>query len=229
MTSPATSIPRGLWLATGGLALAHLVLMLAGFAGTPVSRLGDGPAQALSTYRGGSATAADIGTAVSVLGFMTFLLAVPLFARLLRDDSEPGRWLVAVITSSGVLYVGLTLALPYAASAAARYAAHHGAPADTVLAISNLHWFGAFLATVVLGVFTLAVAAAAWRTRRLPRWVAGAGVVAGICSLVPAALPPESVLDNVTLIWMIWFVLLAVTVLRAGRVRGRSLPEPVAA
>lgn len=229
MTSPDTPAPRRIWQVAGGLALAHIVLMLAGFVGTPVSRLGDSPAAAVAAYRGSSAVAAAIGSAVSVLGFLAFLLAVPLFARLLRTDSEPGRWLAAVITISGALYVGMTLALPFAASSAARYAAHHGLPAETVLAISNLHWFGVFLATVLLGVFTLAVAGSAWATRRLPRWVAGAGVVAGICCLAAAVLPPEDVVDDVTLIWMLWFVLLAVSALRAGRVPGRSLPAPVAA
>jgi hypothetical protein len=228
MTSPDVSVARRLWFAAGGLALAHVILMLAGFAGTPVSRLADSPAEALGTYRSSSATAAGIGGAVSALGFLAFLLAVPLFARLLGEDSELGRWLAAVIRSSGALYVGLTLALPFAASASARYDARHGLPADTVLAISNLHWFGAMLATVLLGVFSLAVAAAVWRTGRLPRWVAGAGVVAGVCCLAPAAMPPEGVLDDVTLAWMVWFVLLAVTALRAGRVRGRPLPAPVA-
>jgi hypothetical protein len=229
MTSSDVSAPRRLWLAAGGLALSHIVLMLAGFVGTPVSRLGDSPAAALATYRGSSPVGAGIGSAVSVLGFLALLLAVPLFARLLREDSESGRWLAAVITLSGALYVGLTLALPFAASSAARYDAQHGTPAETVLAISNLQWFGGFLATVLLGVFTLAVAAAAWRTRRLPRWVAGAGVVPGVCCVAAAAMPPENLVDDVTLVWMVWFVLFAVTALRAGRVRSRSLSEPVAA
>lgn len=229
MSSPESPFPRRLWLAAGGLALAHVVLMLAGFTTTPVSRLGDTPAQALSTYRGGSSAAASIGGAISLLGFLAFLLAVPLFARLLRGESESGRWLAAVVAISGTLYVGLTLALPFPASDAARYDARHGLSAETVLAISNLHWFGAFFATVVLGVFTAAVSAAALVSRRLPRWLSIAGFVPAALCLTAAVLPPENVVDEATLVWMIWFVLFAVAALRAGRRSRRSVAVPVAA
>jgi hypothetical protein len=212
-----SSDPRRLWQVAGALALAHIALMLSGFTLTPVARLGASPASAVATYRSSSAVGAGIGGAISLLGFIALLVAVPLIGRALRGATEAGGWLSSVIVTSGTLYVGLTLAVPYAASGVARYGARSGMAAGTVAALSDLHWFGDFLSTVVLGVFTLAVAAAVWRTRALPRWVAIAGLAAGACCLATAVSPPESVLDDVTLIWMVWFVLLAVAALRAGR------------
>ena len=228
MSAPETALPRRLWQVAGGLALAHIVLMLAGFTATPISRLGDSAAQALSTYRSASTTAASIGGAISVLSFVALLCAVPLFARLLRGESESGRWLGALIALSGTLYVGLTLAVPFSASSAARYEAQHGVPAETVLAISNLHWFGVFFSTAVLGVFTAALCAAALATRRLPRWLSVAGFVPAALCLAAAVMPPENVVDDVTLVWMVWFVLFAVSALRAGRRSRRSVAVPVA-
>ena len=212
---PAPS--RRLWQVAGALALAHVALMLAGFALTSVARLGAAPGSIVGVYRASSESAAGIGGAISLLGFLAFFLAVPVFARLLRGGTEGTRWLSAVLSAAGVLYVGLTFALPFAASSAARYEAHRGLPAGTVAALSDLRWFGVDTATVVLGVFTLAVAAGAWATRLLPRWVAVGGFLAGVACLVPAVGPPEDVVDDLTLLWMVWFVLLAVAALVAGR------------
>jgi hypothetical protein len=221
--------PRRLWPVAGTLALAHVALMFAGFTLTPVGRLGDDPASVADAYRGSSLVAGGVGSAVSLLGFVAFLLGALLLARLLRGDTEGSRWLATVVGTAGALYVGLTFVLPYAASGMARYGAHHGLPDEIVAAFSDLHWFGDDLATVMLGVFTLAVAVGVWLTRRLPRWVAIGGFVAGGCCLVTATFPPETVLDNVTLIWIVWFVALAVAALRAGRVRASSSAVPVAA
>jgi hypothetical protein len=203
--------------------------MFAGFTFTPVARLGSSPAAAVAAYRGSSLTAAGIGSAISLLGFVVFLCAALLVARLLRGETSTSRWLASVGAAAGVLYVGLTFALPYAASGLARYGARHGMAAETVAAFSDLHWFGDDMATVVLGVFTVVVSIGVWNSRALPRWVAVAGFVAGACCLVTATTPPENVLDDVTLIWLVWFVVLAVAALRAGRIRTARPPAAVPA
>jgi hypothetical protein len=210
---------RRLWAAAGGLALAHIALMFGGFTLTPVARLGNGQGAAVATYRGSSLTAAGVGSAISLLGFVAFLCAALLLARLLRGDTETSRWIAGVCAAAGTLYVGLTFALPYAASGLARYGAQHGMAPEIVTALGDLHWFGDDMAAVMLGVFTLSLALLIWTTRTLPRWVAVGGLVAGACCLANAVFPPEDLLDDITLIWMIWFVLLAVAALRAGRNR----------
>jgi hypothetical protein len=210
---------RRLWPVVGGLALAHVALMFAGFAFTPVARLGSSTGAAVAAYHGSSRTAAGIGSAISLLGFVAFLCAALLLARLLRGETETSRWMAGVCAAAGSLYVGLTFALPYSASGLARYGAQHGMARETVAAFSDLHWFGDDMATVMLGVFTVSVAVAVWITRALPRWVAIGGIVAGVCCLGTAGFPPEDVLDDVTLIWIVWFVVLAVAALRAGRIR----------
>jgi hypothetical protein len=218
---------RRLWPVVGGLALAHIALMFGGFTLTPVARLGSSPGAAVAAYRGSSLAAAGIGSAISLLGFVAFLCVALLLARLLRGQTETSRWLADVCVAAGTLYVGLTFALPYAASGLARYGAQHGMAAETVAAFSDLHWFGDDMATVMLGVFTVVVSIRVWNTRALPRWVAIAGFVAGACCLVTATAPPENVLDDVTLIWIVWFVVLAVAALRAGRTRVARPPAAV--
>ena len=219
---------RRSWQIVGSLALAHIVLMLTGFALQKVSRLGDPPGTALAVYRGSSLGAAAIGSAVSLLGFLALLVAVPLIARLLRGDTEGTRWLSGVIASSGSVYVAITLAVGFAASAAARYGAHHAMPAATVDALSTVHWFGVFVATPILGVLLLTIAARVWSTGVLPRWVAAFGFVAGACCLAAAVNPPEDVVDDTTLVWMAWFVVFGITALRA-RSRATDAAPVVAA
>jgi hypothetical protein len=136
---------------------------------------------------------------------------------LLRGSTDATRWLGSVIASSGAVYVAITLGVAFAASDAARYAAHNGTPGTTVAALSNLHWLAVFMATVILGVFTVAVAAAVWTSHLLPRWVAVLGFLAAAACLTAAVNPPENVVDDATLLWMAWFIALGVTALRASR------------
>jgi hypothetical protein len=217
---------RRLWRIVGSLAIAHVVLMLAGFTLQRVSRLGDAAGSALATYRGSSVSAAGIGSAVSLAGFVALLFAAPLLAQLLRGDTAASRWLSRVIASTASVYVGITLAVGFAASGAARYGAHHGLPESTVDALNTLHWFGVFVATAILGVFILTVAARLWVSGQLPRWIAVLGFVAGICCLAAAVNPPENIVDNTTLVWMAWFVALGVAALRGRRRETGGVPVP---
>ena len=106
----------------------------------------------------------------------------------------------------------------------ALYDGHHGAPEALVAELNHVHWFAIFLATAALGVFTLAVAAGALLTGVLPRWVAYTGFAAGaLCILaVPAA--GAGLVNGATLVWVAWFVGLAVAALRGPRVRPELEP-----
>lgn len=223
-----SAVRRRLWRIVGSLAVAHVVLMLAGFTFQRVSRLGDAPGTALAVYRGSSLGAAGLGSAVSLAGFIALLFVAPLLAQLLRGNTATTRWLSRVIAGTASVYVAITLAVGFAASAAARYGAHHALPAPDVVALNTLHWFSVFVATAILGVFLLTVAARLWATGQLPRWVAVLGLVAGVCCLAAAVNPPEDVVDNTTLVWMAWFVALGVTGLRGGRRETVAVPVPMA-
>jgi len=190
-----------------------------------VPRFGDSPGTAAATYRGSAAGPAAIGGAVSLLGFAAFLLLATMLPRLVRRSGETNRWLAATVPASGAVYVGITLGIGFAGSGAARFAAQHGLPASTVAALSDLHWLGVYVATAVLGLFTLVLAAALWTSHTLPRWTAALGFVAGASCFAAAAQPPSGVVDDVTLIWMIWLVLFAVVALRGPRPRSDGGPR----
>jgi hypothetical protein len=225
---PAAARRRS-WRIVGSLALAHIVLMLAGFTFQRVARLGDAPSTVLSVYRGSPAGAAGFGGAVSLLGFVAFLFAATLLAQLLRGRTDMTRWLAGLVSTAGATYVGITLGVAFAGSDAARYGAHRAWPATTVAAVGSLHWFGVFMATAILGVFTVTLAARLWVTGLLPRWVALGGFAAGACCLAAAAVPPEDIVDDATLVWMVWFVALGVAALRVRPRETASTAVPAAA
>jgi hypothetical protein len=214
-----------LWRLAGGLAIAHLVLMLGGFSLQRVAPLGARSGTVAADYVRWSTTKAFTGAYVDLLAFLVFVLAATLLARLMRGESEVSGWLSSIIAATGSIYVAVTLATAMADSSAAHYAGRHGAPLATVTALGQVHWFGVALATGVLGVFTLAVAAAAFTTGLLPRWVSYAGVVAGAACLV-GAVPGarEGLVDYATLIWMVWFVGLGVAALRRPRLTVVAAP-----
>jgi hypothetical protein len=162
---------------------------------------------------------AAVGDAISLLGFAAFLLLATLLPRLVARNSGTSRWLGTTLVASGAVYVGITLGIGFAGSGAARLAAQHGLPASTVAALSDLHWLGVYLATAVLGLFTVALATALWTSGALPRWIAVPGFVAGACCFAAAAQPPSGVADDVTLIWMIWFGLFGIMAMRGPRAR----------
>jgi len=154
----------------GWLVIAHLVLMFASFSLQRVSPLGAKPATVIADHVTWSMTKGFTGGYLTSLSFLVFLLAATLLARLLRGDTEIAGWLSSTIAASGSIYVAVTFS-SLSNLGAALYDGHTGAPLSTVTALDHVHWFGVFLATEVLGVFILAVAAAVRATGLLPRWV----------------------------------------------------------
>jgi hypothetical protein len=207
-----------LWRAAGWLALAHIATMLGGFAVEKVAPLGAKPSAVASAYVTWPTGKALVGSYVAGTGFLLFLLVATLLGRLLRGEGDTSAWLSSVVAASGCVYVAITLATAFALSSAALYAGHHGATLATVSALGDAHWFAVFFATAVLGLFTLTVAAAVYATGALPRWVSYGGFAAGVACLV-GAIPGarEAFVDDATLVWMVWYVGLAVAALRRPR------------
>lgn len=212
MTTPGSV---RLWRVAGGLAIAHVAIMFAGAPSTPL--LGATRADVASFFVTGSMTGSYIGGYVEYLGFLVFLVGAALLSRLLRGRTETSGWLAACVSASAVTYVAVTIASGFAAGAAALYDGHHGAPLSTVTTVDDVRNFAYFLSIGVLGVFTLAVAAAVRSTRALPRWLAWTGyaVGAGMVGAVPAA--RLGWVDYASLLWVVWFLALAVLALRGPR------------
>ena len=212
MTAP---VSVRLWRVAGALAIAHVVLMFAGAPSTPL--LGDTKANVLAAYVTGSMPRMYAGGYVEYLGFLVFLVGALLLARLLRGRTETTGWLAACIGGAGTTYVAVTVAAGFSAGAAALYNGHHGAAISTITTVNDVRNFAYFLSIGVLGVFTLAVAAAIASTRTLPRWLAWAGFPVGIAMIGTGPAARLGWVDFASLAWGVWFLALAVLALRGPR------------
>jgi len=208
---------RGLWRTAGILAIAHVVLILAGLAGGKVATVGSGPGAYIAAYMDGPLTERLASGCLAGASFLVFLLAATLFARLLRGGSELGRWWASVVAASGAIYVAMTLAVALPGVAAAVYDGHHGASVGIVTALSDLHYFAVFASMAVLGVFTIALAAAAQVSGGLSRWVAYPGYAVGALCLAAVPGAGLGLVDNAMLVWTIWFVVTGIAALRVAR------------
>lgn len=221
---------RGLWQIAGGLAIAHLALMLGGFSLQRVAPLGAKPSTVVADHVTWSMTKGFSGGYLVCLSFVAFVLFATLLARLLRGDSELSGWLASALVATASIYVAVTLGAGLSDLGAALYDGHHGAPLATVTALDHVHWFAVFVASVVLGAFTLTVAAAIWVGGLLPRWVAVAGLLAGVAVLAGVADASTDAVNDATAIWMVWFAALAIAALRTPRAavgRAHAQPAPV--
>ena len=220
---------RGLWRIAGILAIAHVVLMLAGLAGGKVATVGSKPGAYIAAYMDGPLTERLAGGCLAGASFLVFLLAATLFARLLRGRSELGNWWASTVAASGAIYVAITLAVALP-GAAAVYDGHHGASVGIVTALSDLHYFATFASMAVLGVFTVALAAAAQVSGVLSRWVVYPGYAVGALCLAAAPGAGVGLVDDAMLVWMIWFIVTGIAALRNARsaqVQVRTAPAAV--
>jgi hypothetical protein len=216
MTARATN---GLWRIAGGLAIAHVVLMLGSFSLQRVAKLGATQSTVVADHVQWPAAKGFAGGYLTVLSFLVFIVCATLFGQLLRGRGPVSGWLSATVMTAATIYVAATFA-GMADLGGALYGGGHGMPVPVVTALVEVHWFSIYVATGALGLFTLAIAAALHTTAMLPRWIAYLGyVVGGVCVLsLPAA--GSGLVDTATLIWLVWFVALAVLALRGPR----SLP-----
>lgn len=208
--------PLRLWRIAGGLAIAHVVLMLGSFTLQKVAPLGASQAVVIADHVQWSMAKGFTGGFLTLLSFLVFLVDATLIARLVRGRTETSRWWAATAAAAAISYVATTF-IGLAALGGALYDGHHGAPVTTVTALVDMHWFAIYLATAALGLFTLALAGAGHAAAALPRWTSYTGYLVGaICILsVPAARSGLS--DMATLVWLVWFVAFAIVALRRPR------------
>jgi hypothetical protein len=216
VSAPLSPSPR-LWRIAGGLAIVHVVVMLGGFALEQSPSLGDPRSSVVAAYVHSDMTTIFTGGYVEYLAFLVFLPLAVLLGRLLRGRDEVSGWLAGCIGAAGVTYVAVTIAAGVAAGAAALYNGHHGAPVTTLTTVNDVRNFAFFLSIGALGVFTLAVAAAGRVTRALPTWVVWSGYVVGAVSIAAIPAARAGILDDVTLVWLVWFLALAAACLRGPR------------
>ena len=119
-----------LWRTVGVLLVAHVVLMLVGFALQTVAPMDYPSAQVSATLQAHSLDATLAGTFVALLSFLVFLFAGTLLPRLVGTHTSEQRWLASAASSLAVVYVAVTA---FAGATGATDLAHRGASVDAVI------------------------------------------------------------------------------------------------
>ncbi len=212
------NIPGGLWRLAGGLAIAHVVLVLGGFSQEKSAMLTDSADVVKRTYAGASVSRVLAGGYVESLGFVVLLPVLIFLARAIGQRTEAGRWATQTALAAGVCYVAVTLATGMPAGAAALYGAHHGVTdAATLAMVGNVRNFAYYLSILALGAHALGTGIAAVTDGTVKRWVGVGGIGVGI--LLFAGVAAQGLTDGAnyaSMLWMIWWIGLGITLIRRG-------------
>ncbi len=217
MPLTALNVPRSpsrtLWRVGGGLALAHVVLLFAGFSQEVAVEHGDAPAVIQKIYGGANLTRVLAGGYVEAMSFVVLAAAVVIIARLFGHRTEAGRTAAQTFLALGVVFVASTLAVGFPPGAAAVYAAHNGADPATISIVNDIRNYGYILQVALQMAMALSLGVAALAEKQFTRWVGWFGAVLGGAGIV---LVPFAH-DVIGMVWMIWWVGVAVLLLRASR------------
>jgi hypothetical protein len=214
-TTTTTSDARP-WRWAGGLALAHLVVMLAAVSQEGVLLAhGDSVTKIHDTFAGAS-VAHSLGAGyVEATAFLVLMPALVLIARLFGRRSELGRVASQTFLGLGIALVGSTLAIGFPPAAAALYAAHHDVDPGTISMVNDLRNYGFVLQIALTAAMALALGIAALADRVHTRWIGWGGVVVGGVGLVVTPFAHNAV----SMAWMIWWAGMAVQLLRGAPAR----------
>lgn len=203
---------RTLWRVAGGLAIAHVVLLFAGFSQEVQVTHGTSLAKLQDTYGGANMTRVFTGGYVEAMSFLVLVPALVLLARLLGRRTEAGRVGAQTFLGLGVAYVAATLAVGFAPGAAAIYAAHHDMPVGTIAMVNDIRNYSFVLQVAMTCAMMLALGVAALTDRVFVKWVGWCGVVLGALGIVATPL----VTNAVSMVWIVWILGVGVLALRGG-------------
>ncbi len=210
-TTPDTHRARWRW--AGGLALAHVVLMLAAVSqeGALVQH-GDSFAKIQDVYGGVSLPRAFGAGYVEAMAFLVLVPAIVLISRLMGRRTELGRVAALSFLGLGIALVGATLAVGFPPAAAAIYAAHQGVDPGAISMVNDIRNFGFILQVALLSGMTLCLGLSALADRVHTRWIGWGGVVVGSVGLVLTPFANNAV----SMAWMLWWVGMAVLLIRGA-------------
>lgn len=211
-TTADRAVPRVVWRVAGGLGLAHVVLLFAGFSQEVSVEHGTSPDSILRTYGDASLNRVLAGGYVESMAFLVLLPAVVLLAWAFGRSTMVGRLAAQSFLGLGIVYIASTLAVGMPAGAAALYAAQHGSEGHVVTAVNDIRNYAFYLQVAMACAMALALGIAALAERIFVRWVGWAGCAIGVLGLVatPFLHNPAS------MVFIIWWVGLAVLCLRGG-------------
>lgn len=212
----------------GALGLAHVVVVIAGFATqAPVGATLTSTREELADYYvEGSAGRIFAGGYVEVLGYLLFLPFVVALVHYLRSR-EPGGGVAASTASlAGVAFIAMILAPAMSAGAAALWVGQHGGSIDTVVALNALRSLSYAVSLLVFALFLAAVAVSALAGRSLPRGLSVSALVLAATLVVGAAGFAEGWADLPGLLTLVWVLAASIWALRARQGDGSPAIEP---
>ncbi|WP_104522543.1 hypothetical protein [Blastococcus atacamensis] len=203
-----------LWRVAGGLALAHVVLLFAGFSQERTTALGDDLDEVRYALAEGSLTRSLAGGYVESLAFVLLLPVLVFLARSVGTRTPVGRWAAGTSLVAGVTYVAITLSTGMAAGAAALYGGHSSVDLETARMVADVRNFAFFLSLLVLALQAAALGVAALSDRFSPRWTGIGGVAVGVVLLVGVAGAALELHGYASLVWTVWWVGVAIALIR---------------
>lgn len=207
-------IPVRLRRIAGAFALTHVLLIFAGLALQQGPLFSDGPQGIEDAYVQGDLTRSFAGGLVEAVGFVLLVPVLVMLSRCLGTRTETGRWAAQSALACGLAYVAVVFAVGFPAGAAAMYGAQHGLDVEAAFAINNIRLFSHFLSAFLLGGATLGVALSAIADQAHTRWVGGVGVLTAVSLFASPPLTAIAWQDIGTMVWLVWFVGVAVLLLR---------------
>lgn len=228
MTTAATTLPRRLWTVAGAFALAHVALMLVGIMLQGSPSLTEGQEGIRRSYADGDLGLILTGGFIEVIGFVCMVPALVFLAHAVGQRSEAGRWATQAAAAAGLGYVAVVMGSGFAPGAASLWGVHNGLDLDTALVVNDIRNFAYFISLALLGAHAIGLGIAAISDRFAVRWVGWGGIVTG--AVLIAGVPAASVglQDYATLLWLVWWVGLAVTMLRRGPQEAETTTRPPA-
>jgi hypothetical protein len=196
----------------GGLALAHVVVLLGAFAveGTASLEHGMAPSTLQHNLKNLDVTRTLLSGYVEALAFFVLVPAIVLVARTFSRRTEVGRLAAQAFVVLGTAFIASTLAIGFPPGAAALYAAHHGVGAGTLATVEDLRNYSFVLQVALSAGMALALGVAALAERLHTRWIGWGGIAVGVVGLVATPFAH----NTVSSLWMIWWVGMGVVLLR---------------
>jgi hypothetical protein len=199
----------------GGLALGHVVLLLGAFAveGVASAEHGTDPTRLARVFGDAPLGRTLLAGYAEALSFFVLTAAVIVIARLFSRRTTAGRLASQCFAAFGICYIASTLAVGFPPGAAALYAAHHGVDAGSIAMVNDIRNYSFLLQVALSAAMVLALGIAALNERLHVRWIGWGGVAVGILGIVLTPIAHNAV----SMVWMIWWVGMAVVLLRQNR------------
>lgn len=201
-----------LWRVGGGLALAHVVLLLAGFSQEVSVVHGDSVATIQRVYGGANLSRVFAGGYVEAMSFLVLTAAIVVIARLIGRRTEAGQLAAQTFLALGVVFVAATLSVGFAPGAAALYGVQHGADIHAVAMVNDIRNLGFYLQVALHGGMALALGIAALSEKIFTKWIGWTGLAVGAVLIIATPFAQ----DVASMVWLVWWIGVGVLLLKGG-------------